>query len=294
MSESEARSDGVIAVSTSAVGDGDFRFTRIEHYVELMGAVVASADAYQLGSTVVPATAGLSLWRDLPLIAAIIADPMEGDERIPYLRDRGVPLVTIGRDPERPYGGFVVESDYRDGTQSVLDHLAERGAERPALIGWPERDWFTSESMSTYGHWCSDRGLEPLVELVPTERDAAGQEPKRLAAKRFLARDPRPRAAYCLCEGIAFELVAEAAEQGIDIPGELLVATIGDHGLAKVVDPQLTTLESEPQMLGFRAVEMVMGILEHPKRTEANVIVETTLIPRRSSQPAGQDAASSP
>jgi DNA-binding LacI/PurR family transcriptional regulator len=256
----------------------------IAHYADFMASAVATADALGWAAAVIPANADISLWQSLPLAGAIVSDPVEGDALLPFLRNERVPLVTIGRDPQHPYGGLVVENDFRAGTRTLLDHLHAQGATSPALIGWPERDWFTTEAISEYGRWCADRGVEPNVELIPADEKPNGTDDSmRVAVRRFLASPVRPDGVYCLCESIAAELIAESAKQEVRIPEDLRIASIGDHGLAKALDPHLTTLDVDPYRLAFRAVELLDRALNRPSLTEANLIVETTLIPRTSS-----------
>jgi LacI family transcriptional regulator len=84
----------------------------------------------------------------------------------------------------------------------------------------------------------------------------------RAGALSLLTSDDRPDAVFCLYERQAVELLAAARETGVDVPGQMLVATIAEMGLAASSHPGLTTLELKQDELGAAAASLLIDGLE--------------------------------
>ena len=104
-------------------------------------------------------------------------------------------------------------------------------------------------------------GKLPFVHTVDADSTASAQE-LRAGAAAFLKRDDRPDGVFCLYERQAVELIAAANEAGVDVPGDLLVATIAEVGLAASAHPGLTTLELNQDRLGEVAATLLVDVLE--------------------------------
>ena len=110
------------------------------------------------------------------------------------------------------------------------------------MIGLRTFETFSEDAVDAYREWCADRGQPPVVHEVDADSTATSEQ-FRAGADAFLARGDRPDAVFCLYERQAVELVATARERGLDVPGDLLVATIAEMGLATSAHPAITTLE---------------------------------------------------
>ena len=70
--------------------------------------------------------------------------------------------------------------------------------------------------------------------------------------------------------------------RGIDVPGDLMVATISDRGHAAGTTPPLTSLELHPSDLGTAAAEMLADLVEGTVTEPAPVTISTRVVPRAS------------
>ncbi|HMT04647.1 MAG TPA: substrate-binding domain-containing protein [Solirubrobacterales bacterium] len=70
--------------------------------------------------------------------------------------------------------------------------------------------------------------------------------------------------------------------EGLDVPGDLKVATCSNGELTRTASPQLTTLDEHPDRLGEAAVEMLVSAILDPESAPSYLEVETDLIVRGS------------
>ena len=252
---------GMIATVVSLPGNAPIAFTQIDYYVALMNAATRTAVGRGYALVVAPSTAGPETWGRLPLDGVIVIDPADGDPTLPMLRSRGAPIVFVGRDPHGESGDLVVENDRAGATRSVLDHLVASGGRRVGVIGLRSFETFSEDALESYRAWCADRGQEPSVHRIDADSTATPAE-FRAGADAFLDDDEHPDAVFCLYERQAVELVSAAAHAGIDVPGDLLVATIAEMGLAASAHPAITTLELHQSRLGEVATSLLVDVLE--------------------------------
>lgn len=252
---------GMIATVVSLPGNAPIAFTQIDYYVALMNAATRTAVGHGYALVVAPSTAGPATWARMPLDGVIVIDPADGDPTLPMLRRRGAPIVFVGRDPHGDADDLVVENDRAAATRSVLDHLTGAGARRVGMMGLRTFETFSEDAVAAYRAWCAQRGDAPVVHTIDADSTATPAE-FRAGAASFLASDGRPDAVFCLYERQAVELLAAARESGIDVPGQLLVATIAEWGLAASANPGLTTLELHQDRLGEVAASILIDALE--------------------------------
>lgn len=253
-------STGLVATVVSLPGIAPIPFVDIDYYVGLMNAATRTAIARGLALVVAPSTAGDDVWSRLPLEGVIVIDPARGDPTLGLLRGRGFPIVFVGRDPQGVAGDLVVENDRRAATLAVLDHLAEAGARRPAILTLGTFESFSEDCLSAHRGWCEARGIEPIVHLSSADSTATPTD-YRAAAESFLGRDDRPDGVFCLYERQAVELLAVARRRGVRVPKDLRVVTVSEIGLAASTDPPLTTLDVNQDLLGARAMTLLADAL---------------------------------
>jgi len=271
---------GLLATYVSLPGDAPLAFLEIDYYVDLIDAAVAAAVERGYAFVVAPTTAGEETWARLPLDGVIVIDPADGDPSLAAVRERGVSLVLIGRDLHGHPDDVVVENDREAGTRLLLEHLVERGGRRVAIASLGAYESFTEDAVTAYRAWCRERGQEPFV-LTAEGGSGTDHAAFRAAAEGFLRSSERPDAVFCLYERLGVELLGAARELGVGVPGELLVATIAEVGLAEGTDPPLTTLEINQAELGATAADLLMDLVEGLPVSSVRD-VPTRLVPRAS------------
>jgi len=277
----KAEHTGVIALCAVRATSDTVSPTNLEYYFQLIRGVMEGA--YESGSAlvVVPDAEGGAYWERLLLDGAIIADPLLDDRNLRYLRNHRLPFVTIGRDPDAPDAGNWVDVDGQAATRAALDHLALQGARDIALVTWMYSDYWTQTGLRTYGDWCSERRFRPRVEIIPEGPD---DRTVHEVMSRLLASASRPDAVYGLYELPALAALSCAADLGIDVPDELMVAAPNDFGLAGSASPPMTVLDYNAEEQGREAARMLVQIVAGDSPQEPHRIVPFSLVERESTR----------
>lgn len=202
---------------------------------------------------------------DAPLSATaadayIVSEPFANDPVLTMLSERNIPFVSIGSDPARP--GQFVELATRDREEAVLvlDHLAEAGATRVALLTGTDQNQWNDESAAAYRDWCARRGQAVDLAAFP---EVDGEGAGEAAAERFFgAEGTRPDAIFCLTGRHAAGLNAALAARGVRVPEELLLAAGSGAIQNRVSKPSVTTLDLHPERIGALAVNVAVDLAE--------------------------------
>ena len=276
----KATRTGVLGMCVMNVTDIVGPLAEMEYYFRLVSAATAAAMDERFALVVVPETQAGEFWDRLLLDGAIIADPQHDDPSIRRLQARGLPVVTIGRNPDAPDEGYWVDSDPEAATRLILDHLAARGARHIAGVTFLTSDYWTQACLRTYHAWCAERGRQPLVEIASGVSDGDLRD----AATRLLDADPRPDAVYGFYELPALSLLTVATERGVAVPGELMVAASSDFGLGATATPPMTTLDYHPEQLAHDAAHMLVDLVRGHTPTEPRALVRASLTERESTR----------
>jgi DNA-binding LacI/PurR family transcriptional regulator len=276
---------GLIAAIASLPAKPRVAFTEIGYYNELIGAATGVAVAHDYALVIAPLGAGAFVWDRVPLDGVIVIGPMAGDPALPLLRERGVPFVTVRRDPAGGASDAVVTIDDVAATRRALDHLAEEGARRVALISIPPVFSLTADVLRAYEEWCRDHGHQGTVEVATIEdlvRDRA--EAVGRAVDRILSGSDALDAVYCPLEQLGVATADALLARGYKIPHDVMIVTTNDTGAAERFDPPLTTVEADHRELGRRACDLLMSLIAGERSAPTVEIVGTTLVPRVSTE----------
>ncbi|MCF2526531.1 LacI family DNA-binding transcriptional regulator [Yinghuangia soli] len=250
---------GLIGLTTTNHAAEPFALSEYGWFTELVRAATGAALDRGYALVVLPTSSRHDVWSNVALDGTIVVDPAEDDPMVRELLRRGVPVVTGGHPGDSTVHGWV-DIDHALAMETVLDHLAEGGARRIALLA-AEEGTYSRRCVEAYQEWCAAQERAPLVESYPVGAPGAAGA----AAARLLDRAPgdRPDAVYGLHEGGGAELLAAARSRGLRVPEDLLIACCGeDSPHTAAAEPALTTLSLQPRVAGSSAVELLVGVIE--------------------------------
>lgn len=267
---------GLIGLAVAQTLEGQFAVSDFAYYAQLMSA--ATVEAFDHGYALVLASGAKGGWSTIRLDGLIVVDPIHEDPLSTEFKERGIPVVTTGRVPGHE-DGYWVDNDHRAGTRSILDHLADRGAQRIALIASPPVTSYVIDAREAYEQWCEEHGQEAMVAVAGDGlTESSGFE----ATLELLRRASRPDAVYATLDRLALGALMAAQSEGLAVPGELQVAGCTDSDAGKMNHPSLTALALDPEQIGREAVVMVATLIEGTDPAQPHVNVPTTILPRDS------------
>ncbi|SKB73918.1 DNA-binding transcriptional regulator, LacI/PurR family [Arthrobacter sp. 31Cvi3.1E] len=127
----------------------------------------ASENGYDL-TLLSDGSVGTSSWAHVD--GVILVDAVLDDPVVSYLGTASVPIVTAGRVagfPQDRVSG-TVDIDHERMCKKILDVMAERGAQRVALIcpePGDEYSW-SNRIVAGYRDWCEGRGADTVLEII--------------------------------------------------------------------------------------------------------------------------------
>ncbi len=204
------------------------------------------------------------------------------DSFVSRLQREKVPFVLIGHSPQAD-GIFTADMDNSTGAEAMARHLAGLGYTRIATVTGPafamsSRDRLEGflKGLQACGLECPDRYIQ---EGDFTEGSAF------LAMQHLLSQDPQPEAVFVANDTMAVGAIRAARMAHLRVPEDIAITGFDDTPMAQISEPPLTTVHQSSELLGRKAVEMLIGQLEPDRRegvVKQNVVLPVDLVVRES------------
>lgn len=254
----------------------------LEYYMRLALGAADEAFAHGMALTLVPAWRHGGTIPPLHLDGVVVSDPMAGDPMLAKLTALGVPVVTCERDvtPGARHAGRA-EGDHRAGTTDLLDHLADQGARRVALLCPGDDTSFGRDIRSAYRDWCAQQDAPVLVYDVPF---AVRPQDVTRAVERALGERTRPDALVAVPDGSITPALQAIHAAGLDVPQDLLLASYVDSSVMSSLPVPITAVDLDPREMGRQAARLLAGLIEGDRQPGTVVAVPVRLAVRASTQ----------
>jgi LacI family transcriptional regulator len=211
--------------------------------------------------------------------AIIVSFPLEAGEA-DLLARAGVPAVLL--DSEHPALPSVTV-DNTAGGYLATHHLLQLGHRQIAFVGDLERNpfGFTSSARRLEGYRLAlaEAGVEPSPEQI--KEGPHGRHVAHRLLDELLAAKVRPTAVFAASDTQALGVIEGATAAGVSVPGELSVVGFDDVEIAAYVG--LTTVRQPLYESGRRAADLLLGLLEEPRRDLPGERLPLELVARRTS-----------
>ena len=213
----------------------------------------------------------------------VVAPPI-GSKLVRALRDRGIPCVLIGDSGDEPEYSSV-DVDNSSAAFSLTGYLLDQGHRRIALLkGFAEmRSAVERETGFRQAHRKHGVAVDETLVASGEYGEASGYERARL----LLVRPPaqRPTALFCGNDEIALGSLQAAHDLGLSVPRDLSVTGFDDDPRAALSTPPLTTMRQPFDLLGKRAVEILLAGIREPAALPQQALLPTEFIARGSVAP---------
>jgi LacI family transcriptional regulator len=172
---------------------------------------------------------------------------------------------------------------YAEGTRALMAYLFELGHKRIGFVYGVHEATQGHDRLLTYRQVLEDAGLPVNAGLV--QECGPSLEDGYQAAYHVLRRPDRPTALLVINDLLGMAVVRAAADLGLDIPGDLSVASFDDIPFTSYTVPRLTTVAGQPEQNGRDAVRLLLKRLEEPDRPREVIASQWQLIVRESTGP---------
>jgi len=207
--------------------------------------------------------------------AVIVLRTRLHDERVAFLKERGVPFVTHGRTA-RPDEHAFIDGDGAAGFREATHLLASLGHRHIAHIAAPQHLTFAHLRRLGWLAGLAEKGLSDPVEATAPPNEAGGYE----AARSLLDRGRGPTALLCATDSIATGALRALKDHGLVAGRD--VAVIGHDNLpsAAFTDPPLSTMEIAAPDVGRQLAEMLIARLGGRDHRDLQIILPVRQVPR--------------
>jgi DNA-binding LacI/PurR family transcriptional regulator len=270
---------GLLLMSVAAPDTPTSSLWSIDFFTNLMISAAGRAATCGFALALSPASVPPNLSYD----GAIVVDPTADNELLTQASGEAVPIVTVGRSTQ---GHPWVDNDYPTIVPAVLAHLQACGARRPALLASDPAMSYVRDTADQYTEWCAEHGCEPHIAYVDA---GISQTAGRDAAARLLRGDHRPDAVLATLDQLAMGVIVAVGELGWSVPGDVLVASLGDSAMITHSRVPITAVDLSPDELGRRAVDMLIEQIAGTSAPPANQLVPGRLLVRASTIGSGSD-----
>ncbi|MCL5048618.1 MAG: EAL domain-containing protein [Firmicutes bacterium] len=199
-----------------------------------------------------------------------------------YLRDileSGRPLVLVSTESS-VISCPSVQADNAGGIHQAVRHLAEHGHTKIAFAGWLGQVDI-KERFEAYKKAITEQGLELDPSLFYDTGDnieSGGEE----AAKAMLQAGLPSTAVICGNDYNAVGLTRVLRAAGKELPRDQAVIGFDDTDIAGVLDPPLTSVSQRFDLIGMKAVDLMIKMLNGQKVENTTYRVPTELMVRSS------------
>lgn len=199
------------------------------------------------------------------------------------LQGNRVPVVFIN-NVRRDDFGYSVRMDNFGGAQQAVRHLLELGHRRIGYVSGPPIEWDNIERERGYRQALSSYGVDCDATLIVEGNGRP--ESGVMALRRLLASSYPPTAIFCYNDASALGVMRAAQAAGLRIPQDLAVVGFDDIDLAPYFEPPLTTVAQPKEVMGRKAVEIILSHL-NGEAVEKDYILPGRLVLRQSTMVLG-------
>ena len=213
------------------------------------------------------------------------------DRLVRQIRGHRLPSVWINIKEESD----CVYPDMAAGAQTAVRHLLDLGHRRIAYV-----DFVNDISNPRGCHYSVGdawAGCRQAVEragkdatLMHLDRQAVAHEGRQALSEAFLARQDRPTALLAAASNPALTCLHAALALGLDVPGDLSIATFHDADVCNETGVTFATVALPERHVGETAVAMLLEKIRQPGAPLPSIALPTTFTPGLTCAPPCREA----
>src|SRR5579863_8705573 len=202
------------------------------------------------------------------------------------IEEHKTPYILIDRRFPGLDANFVGVDDEAVGSLAT-SHLIEQGCRRIAHIRGPEVSTAVGR-LEGYRRVLASYNLAPLpghIVSLGSSGDHRGEKGGYEAAKKLLAREPRPDGIFCFNDPSALGAMRAILDTGLRIPEDVAVVGCGNLSYSDFLRVPLSSVDQGSESIGKSAADLAVRIArkKEPQRPKAELITPRIVV-RASSQ----------
>ncbi|MEU7862655.1 LacI family DNA-binding transcriptional regulator [Nonomuraea sp. NPDC049141] len=189
-----------------------------------------------------------------------------------------VPCIVLDRElDDTPASHLLLDNE--GGAYEATGHLLAHGQRRIGCVAGPKNIHPTVDRVAGWSRALTEAGLDPAS--MPLVNGPFGRRQGYLGGHELLSQEDRPTALFVTSDEQAIGVVRAAAELGLSVPGDVALCSFDGIAASSYTVPALTTMRQPIEVLGRRAVELLVAQIGDSSGGE-RVVLSATLIRRGS------------
>lgn len=208
----------------------------------------------------------------------ILNSRRESDVFYAMMPGRKVPLINISNDFEDDNPDlWNVSIDKRLGGYMVTEHLIkEHNKKRIAF--YTQHVSSNTRKLDGFKSALKDNGMESSACL---RLETPDPEKSYKAIREFVSAE-KPDAFFASSDEMAFSLIRQLHDMGINVPGDIAVMGFDGIKTAAMYIPSISTVRQPAELLAANAVDRLLLATEDKENPESKLIIKPELIIRES------------
>lgn len=216
--------------------------------------------------------------RERRVDGVILAPSAEPNRALKYLDSQRVPVVLADRLGDERYDQ--VGPDNADPTARLVDHLAELGHSRIAMVSGLSGLTTTEERLSGYRDGLARNGIGFDGRLVAEGASASDRAARATAG--LLAGLDAPTAVIAANNSMTIGAMQAISEAGLRVPDDVALVGFDDFPWADWFSPRLTVIAQPSAEIGTTAARLLLRRIADPDSSPQTHRLESSLIHRNS------------
>ncbi len=200
-----------------------------------------------------------------------------GDQLIDRLANSNIPSVIAGR-PFHTNGANYIDVDNVAAAKRAVNHLIRLGHRRIGIISGMLQSTVSLDRLQGYQEALAENGI-PLDKDLIVEGDFT-EFGGFAAMQRLLAFNLQ--AVFAASDIMAVGAARAIRLAGLNVPKDIALVGFDDLPIASYSDPTLTTIHQPISEFGFKAVELLIDLIDSRIFPPQHYIMETELVIRNS------------
>ncbi|MBN2546240.1 MAG: substrate-binding domain-containing protein, partial [Spirochaetes bacterium] len=200
---------------------------------------------------------------------------------------KSIPIVNIGL---KLFNNPTVMTDNIEGIKKVLKHLIEdHGYKNIAFLKGPENHISDIQRYDTYLKTLEQYGLPinkklispPCLYIIDQIHSSSNYFIEKIKNKELI---PGKNIDVIVASNdhFAIELLNQLKNAGIKVPDDIAVTGFDDINESQLIEPNLTTINSNLFQIGYKAMEILIDWINNREINKSEIYMPSELIVRRS------------
>jgi len=202
------------------------------------------------------------------------------DQLIEELTKIEFPFVIVGRPEERDKY-YWVNNDNIAASEKVVDYLIKNGHRNIAMIVGDENYIMNQDRLQGYKNSFQKNDLKINENLI-VQLEMIDYQSIYMLSQKMIKEHPEITAFYGMSDTMAYTIMQAVNDLQLKIPEDISIVGFNNNPVSKLISPPLTTVDINIYLLGNKATELLIGVINGQIKKYEHTIVPANIIERDS------------